>query len=388
LVLKYNYPFCISLEICIASTIAVLTFLGAYELVSVLFAVSFLVIIGLAFTYTYRRNVINLAGLMTILCFFNIVINGLTHGGIFSFHYFKKMITACSFVFLMYYTCHNVVTVPEKTVGLIKNIPVILVPVSVVSYYLLSNVQMKAGGITMGFSNPNFAGMWLLHIFLYGMLFVMESFSSGKRGNLIIFPILLLLLNMIFLTRARSCLVGVAFFFLMLPFKSFVCRHNKLFAVIVSLFPIVFALIYLLTVNSHLVRSIFDFLLSTGKTLNSRVGIWTNAFNMFYESPVFGNYAGISDGTGMSQMHNTHVDFLCSYGLIPFAFFIKILYDCLASVGKKVESFSNYAALCAFYSVIVVGSFEAATLSGAMGLNLLTTGFLTMAIYKKASNVG
>jgi len=78
LVLKYNYPFCISLEICIASTIAVLTFLGAYELVSVLFAVSFLVIIGLAFTYTYRRNVINLAGLMTILCFFNIVINGLT----------------------------------------------------------------------------------------------------------------------------------------------------------------------------------------------------------------------------------------------------------------------------------------------------------------------
>ena len=44
---------------------------------------------------------------------------------------------------------------------------------------------------------------------------------------------------------------------------------------------------------------------------------------------------------------------------------------------------SNYCALCGFISVIVMGSFEAAVVAGAMGMNILTARLIILANAKE-----
>jgi len=121
------------------------------------------------------------------------------------------------------------------------------------------------------------------------------------------------------------------------------------------------------------------FMVSEGKNLTSRVRIWSRALNGFMKHPIFGNYSGLSRGTGQSQMHNTHIDVLASYGIIPFVFFLKILYDRVMQSSRKTTSMYQTAAFSAFCAVVVTGTFEAAMVAGAMGLNLLTVGLLLLA---------
>ena len=168
--------------------------------------------------------------------------------------------------------------------------------------------------------------------------------------------------------------------FILLAFLGiFRRKFGKIFSIIIVLFPLLLAIVYLLILDTGWFNEVFSFMASEGKPLESREQIWKDALSDFSKSPVLGNYYTISKSTGVSQLHNTHIDVLCSYGVIPFILFCKVMYDSVRTSLFKSQSYYSYLALCSFCSVIISGSFEAAIVSGSMGLNIMSAAFIWIA---------
>lgn len=376
--LNFTFGMCVTIEVIIASAIAILTALGQHTIISLLFAISFIVAFLFVALKIFEQNKVNISIVLAVLCVINVTLNGLQENGRMNFDYYKKVIMFCCFMFLVYYSIQETEEVPAWSLQIIEILPVIAGSFLVFSYYYMGNTERIAEGITLGFTNPNFTGMWLQHFFLYGALFVLKVFQGGSKLRLLYIPVLLIIYNLIPETGARSCQIGSLAFFAFILLKPLMVRSPKLFAIIITLFPVVFAVFYLTFVDHPWFQNAFSFMISEGKNLTSRVSVWTRALNRLAEHPIFGNYSGLSRGTGQSQMHNTHIDVLASYGIIPFVFFLKILYDRVMQSSRKTTSMYQTAAFSAFCAVVVTGTFEAAMVAGAMGLNLLTVGFLVL----------
>lgn len=377
--LQFPYRICITIEVVIAAAIAVLTALQRSNLVSLLFAASFVVAFAFVIFKIFEQNKINISIVLAVLCMFSVTLNGLQEAGSMNFDYFKKVIMFCCFMFLVYYSSEETKSFSNIPIKMIEIFPVIAGSYLAFSYYYLGNTEELARGITLGFTNPNFTGMWLLHFFLYGVLFVLKAFYGGCKLRLLYIPVLVVIYNLIPETGARSCLIGVISFFLIIVLKPVIAEKPKLYAILIAIFPLALAIFYLTVVDKEWFQEFFAFMVSKGKNLDSRNEIWHEAFKYFGEHPFLGNYSGSTGGTGQGQMHNTHVDVLASYGIFAFVIFIKMLYDRLVLVCQKISSLYQTAAFAAFCAVIVTGSFEAAMVSGAMGLNLLTVAFLLLA---------
>lgn len=379
--LTVDFSPCVALEVLIASLIAFFTAIGNSAMVSNLFAVGFIIIFCYVLlnihNWRYGQSIV----LFLSLCIMNVFVNGLFENGRFDFNYLKKVIMFAAFTLFLNAAAREEIYISNTTVKLIKILPVLAGTFLVYSYSYMGNTGTIAGGITLGFSNPNFAGMWLLHFFLYGCLFVLEALN-GSKIRILLIPILIQIWKMIILTRARSCFIGIAAFFLLLILGVWNKRTNKFVLFCIAITPFVFAIIYLNIAYSAWFQQTFSFAISTGKSLTSRVGIWRYALERFWEHPITGNYSGISFGTGWFQMHNTHIDVLCSYGILAAILFVKNLYQNMIAVNDRTDSLYQYAAFCAFCAVIITGTFEAAIVSGATGLNLLTVAFLVLAKYR------
>lgn len=255
----------------------------------------------------------------------------------------------------------------------------------VCSFFLFGNTTTYGGGITLGFSNPNFTGMWLLHLAIYTLLFIIDQ---KKRPIIRLFSVALFAaLNwLIFQTKARSCLIGLFFFVCICLigkiFKKYIAQ-KPVFILLVVTVPILLVAVYRYLLNAWWFQRIFSFLVSDGKGLDSRLAVWNPALESLKTHLILGNYSGISHGTGASQLHNTHLDVICSYGVIPFILFLYMIYSvCRKAAAQPMNGF-NYYALCGFMSVIVMGSFEAAVVAGAMGMNILTAGLMILANARK-----
>ncbi|MGN0507592.1 MAG: O-antigen ligase family protein [Ruminococcus sp.] len=196
------------------------------------------------------------------------------------------------------------------------------------------------------------------------------------------------ILNMINLTLARSCLLG-AVVFLFLLFIGFIRKKklSKLISSLCILFPIIFVAIYFSLIENEWFINTFSFLVSEGKTLTSRVGIWQNAIDIFKESPIFGSYFNVLYGEN-AQLHNMSLDILVSYGPIVFILFIFALFKFTGVNRIRHNSTISFAALCGFFAIIIMSAFEAGLVGGSTGLNFFTATLLL--IYNsccKESNV-
>lgn len=376
--MKFEYSRCIGIEALLASAIAVATAIGQHGLVSLLFALSFIVAFVYVIMDTVNKKKLNMSGILALLCFFCVLCNWLLKGDGISFDYIKKLIMFCAFLFLLYYATRTETSVSVATARILEYAPLLASAFLVISYYYLGNNEKRGESITLGFSNPNFTGMWLLHCVLFVALFIIKAFDGGSKWRLIAVPLLPVLVSLITQTEARGSIVGIVFFAIFLLLFRPLKKIPRLFPFLVAVFPLVYAIVYLNVVDIPWFRETFAFLESEGKTLDSRVGIWEKSFEFFRAAPLFGDYFGISGGTGQSQLHNTHIDVLCSYGIFAFVLFVKFLYDRLTSAFSKAQGLYGRTAFFAFCSVIVAGSFEAAIVSGAMGLNLLTVSLLVI----------
>jgi len=123
----------------------------------------------------------------------------------------------------------------------------------------------------------------------------------------------------------------------------------------------------------------YDVLFSEAKALSSRTEVWTNAFEMIKAHSITGAYYQISDGTGSSQMHNTHIDVWASYGTIVFILLIIYLIRIVISISEKCTLKLQTISVIAFLGIIVMGTGEAALFSGGVGIYILSCSFLLLA---------
>lgn len=353
--------------------------LAKTEFISFCFSLTFIILFSMWFVSIYQTRKINsLLILLIVFALMNVTINaGYTLLTLVSIpEYIKKIImmisTMLSFYILMLYKPNKIIR------NYVAWMPMLMGISLIISYYFLGNTDSMAQAITLGFSNPNFTAMWLIHLFLYGAY---NTFST-KKILIKIFCLIycLLIIQLLFLTMARAC-IGGFFAFILLVIWGFIKRSYKLSPIVlwaILLFPLAFMLIYMGATNYLTYTNTFDMVVSEGKSITSRVGVWTDALTSFKQAWWTGNYAGVSYGTGTSQMLNIHLDILASYGVLPFILFLGLLWQIVRYFNKQLSSFSNYLAFVSFLTIILTGTFEAGLVAGCMGLNFLTSGFLVL----------
>ena len=308
----------------------------------------------------------------------NVLLNSwFSDEAVLNFAYWNKWIFYCvAFVFFYVASTYDA---DAKIIKIVETAPIIMGLIFIWGYNVLGVRTTYGGGIVLGFGNPNKTATWLLHTVLYGVYGFVKAEKYVLKIAYAAFCVLCI--QLLFLTKNRASLVALLAFACLFCYGLIISKKKlpKWLLACVLIFPLLFAGIYQTLVEAEWFNKLFSFLVSDGKPLSSRSSMWEFAFQKFGESWLIGNYAGISEGTGMSQMHNTHLDLLCSFGIIPFVFFFHILYRVASSCAKKVETAEQLIAICAFLGVLMFGIFEAGLFTGCSGVNFLTGGFLLLA---------
>ncbi len=376
--IKLNYSTGICTVILLLFVIVISTVFRIPHGVSLAFTVSFAVLAIMAIQYiaAYPLSVVTMFLLM--LSFFSVVVNALvSRQAQIGFSYFKKLIMFdCTLIF---FSTAVDMKVERSARRLLVCAPLLMGVLLCVSYYFLGNRGMIAHSITLGFTNPNFTGIWLTHLLFYAVYAVSRVKRRVTRAALL--ALAAVLTYLIYKTFARSCFFGIAAYALML-LSGLLTRKTKLNRAIllgVAILPIFFAFFYLAVVQTRWFTDAFSFLVAAGKKLNARNKLWLLAFASARGHLLLGNYSGISDGLGTSQLHNTHIDVLCSYGLPSLVLFVAFLYECMDKVNERVQSLPQYLAFCAFIGCLCIGCLEASLVAGSTGLYFLTGGFLILA---------
>ena len=370
-------------ETVLAGLVFIFNLLGINIAVSVSFAASFVVLLAyVVLSGVVRKTDMTLLFLI-LISGVNVVINGAMNGEVvFSFDYIKKLIFF--YTSIIFFQLVTKVEIKAKIINPIKYIILIISCFLVFDYFILGNRAMRGRYLTLGFTNPNFTAMWLLHLSLFLVYFFFMTRSIPMK--LFCGAVFSFMIFVIFETKNRSTLVVFVFFFLMLSVgalrKKYTLSNITLFLILV--FPFLFFAFYNLLVGNSTITDMFQFAISTGKELDSRTEIWDYASGLLINNGwIIGDYASlhVNNSTGMLQMHNSHLDVLVSYGIVPFVLFLKFHYSLLKKVNKRVSTFPQFVAFCAFLSVIILGTFEAGIYSGCTGLNFLSGALLLIASY-------
>ena len=234
--------------------------------------------------------------------------------------------------------------------------------------------------LTLNLGNPNKASLFICVILFMDII---HFFSEKRIVRKLLFGVCAaFFIYFMIETQSRGgMLTLVAFGIAMLLFLRRKKVHiPKPLLFLFAVFPLVFSILYLLTVNAVSLSGRFDFLVSEGKELSSRVDIWERAFSTIKDHWLIGGYSLLTDaGTGLYQMHNTHVDVLASFGIVVFMMYIHFLYRILRDLSSNKDlRFENFYYFLAFAFMIVLGSSEAAVVNGTNGLPILTAAFIAM----------
>lgn len=363
--------------------ICLFTMLQNTAMVSGLFQLTFYLLVLIMLMQLWispRLNKLHLLAFVTIiLSFLHVTIQA----DVLSFGYYKKMIMFSCTVLML--PIVNGTNVPKRMVNWMLGINLLIASLYAFMYFVVGIRGHVDVYLTLNFSNPNATAMFLLHSILYCAI----AFYYFRQWFLRVLSVVLFVALMFIneKTGSRSTYLAMAAFgafaLVNIVLKKRIQISKKISFVLVLL-PLIIAIVYLVAFQTGLIERFFSFMVKRGKTLDARVQVWQEALTYFAGSPIIGAYNTMSGGTGMSQMHNTHLDVLASYGAVPFALFIAILHQGVGMVLPKANT--NFARMCmfAFYAILLQGSFEAALVSGGTGLYILSFGFLLLAKY----NVG
>lgn len=382
--IKFDFSLCVVIELLLVFGIVIGTIMQVSSLISLCFYLSFLVLLAYAFKRALSVKFGFLPLLLVFLTVISVLINGwLSPEASWGFSYFKKMFMFIAFCLFFYFVTEDDIDV--KCGKSIRRMPILMAVLLVVSYYSGFNERMLGRYLTLGFTNPNFTGMWLLHFFIFAFLGMIDKCET-KTVRIISALLLLPIVHLITMTKSRSCLLALVAYggFCLAAYVVKNRRRMRWISVIALFFPLLFALAYQYLLTSVWFVDIFEVFSAEGKGLDSRSGVWISAIEAIQGSPLWGDYSGISDGTGMSQMHNIYLDVFASYGLgVGVLFFVLLLGRC-NQIIDHADNFYQYCAMSGFLAVIIMGTFEAAMVSGAMGMNILTA--LLVALVRQKQN--
>ena len=356
-----------------AAGIVFATVLGLNPAASALFALTFFLVVLLWLSGTVRQVVrTDAIVLLTIgLALGNIVINASAEEARVTFGYLKKYIMFSST--LVYFQAACKLRIDEDTEKFLLTLASVIAAFFAAAYALeLSNLYVIRGRVsdylTFGFTNPNLTALFLVCIFSCELL---QVFRSRKIFRKLVHLLLAgALCFFVQKTGSRNCLMTIILETVLcgaLQFRKRGVRLPKWAALLAAVWPLLFAGLYLAFVDSEWITETFAFIAAKGKGLDSRIEVWLPALNSYAESPLFGAYSQISRGTGLSQMHNTHLDILASYGIVPLVLVCGLLYGMIRGSGNGREE--TMARIC-FASAIIMGMGEAALFSGGLGIYL------------------
>lgn len=368
------------LHIC-AAMIVLLQVLGLDSAVSLLFSMTFVFVAALWIAAAVRKvtSLDILILCVIVLALLNVSLNTWINNTAISFGYLRKFIIF-SFTLLYFGAVHKLAidnTTQKLLFGLNSGLTVFLI----VQFFLNPTKVYIFNGLytdylTFGFTNPNLLAMFLLCIFYTELLQIFRP----KKIPAKIFHLALasVLFYFIIETGSRNCLLvaitaaavlGVLF----LRKKAF--RIPLWLAVIIAVFPFLFAAAYLSIVDTPVFQNLFSFLVSDGKGLDSRVTMWQTSFAQYWASPLLGSYSQIVQNDTSLQMHNTHIDILVSYGPMVLLLVCCVLYQLIHQSGR--DKFGIAASVC-FAFTVIMGMAEAAIFSGGLGIYLFAGVFLLL----------
>ena len=356
----------IKLQLMLLTGIVLTQTLGQPAVSSILFTLTFVVTACLWFVKPGKV----LALLIVMASCISVAVNALVTNTIVSFSYFKKLIMfGAAVLFFASMSEYR----PEKTaVDFIFRWNTALA-LFLAGMYLVQNGKMHLLNnritvyLTFRFTNPNLTAVFLSAICI---LEVLCLFASQKRGTRILHAVLAIIMaRFVFETRARNAqLLLLLFLTACLLMKLFPRRRWRMTgwsAALIAVLPLLFAAAYLPCIRIPGIRALFAFVAGEGKPLDGRVKIWTFALQNFASSPVFGAYSQISGSTGQSQLHNSHLDVLASYGAVVLVMLCLFLYRTLRSPHSGQE---NVLCLTGFAALLLSGIGEATLFSGGLGI--------------------
>lgn len=375
---KINFSF-IEMMFVLCACIVAATLFSKPVLTSLAFSVSFMVLLVkfLQCMDLHDRSLLFLLATL-VLALSNVLINSAVNNGDLSFGYFKKFFMFAATLIFLY-----VISVIPTDVRILHSITKISVYIGLLflAAYFLFSIRTQVGQLlTMHFTNANLLSMWLFVIILYTAVAQFGAFGWLWHGLLAIETAALVYL--LLLTGSRTAIFCVAAFILQwillkLGFKKVYTK--KLVTVGILLFPLVFVGIYFLCIDP--LSDVFGFLVSEGKSFDSRYGIWTRALQYWRQHVLIGSYYEASGGTGSFQMHNTLLDTLCSYGSAVTVMTLVYVYQILRRVLGSVRTTRQILCIIGFYAAWLYGTGEAALFSGGLGIYITECTFLLLARY-------
>ncbi len=355
---------------------------GQENIVSLLLAVNYILIAALLILLfvekrTYQITTFFAFAIIIILSFSSMAIYGSL-----SFAYARKWLMFFC-VMSLYFWAYNT-RITKRMIIAVLIFGLAQAGIFMISYISGYTYPLGDVGITFNLGNPNFTGMWLLAVFL--LLVVDIEYFKNRVIRILLVLFAFVIFYFLTLTNARGAILSAV---CIIPFRVF---YRKKYSPVITfcavIFPLVFALTYMMFINNQKVIEFFSFLISEGKNLTSRIVIWEVGFDLFAEYPIFGNYYESTGGSGISQYHNIYVDTLCTYGAIVQAAVIAFLTWILNGIGKGIKNGGvALAAISAFYVAIISGCFEGGLFSNSLGVYVLTGVLLLLARYDQNRQV-
>lgn len=329
------------------------------------------------------------AALAVVSVFLDVMLSGAR----LNFDYLRKLIMFIM-TLLFFQTAYRV-RVKQDVARFINNLVDILTLYLIFMYFTSHSQMYLLNGyvtqyLTFRFDNPNTTGLFLT------CLYMLETFRLFTRerwyAKLLHIVMALFMAWFVVQTRSRNCLLVMAMFTTFCAWLAFrskrKLRISKTWSVIFAWFPLLFFGAYMVLVYTPWIQEVFSFLVDIGKGLDSRMKIWIRALNHIAESPLIGAYNGISNGTGSSQLHNTHLDIAASYG-IPVLILVGILLErYLYQKGRYYADKESFAYILGFACALILGMAEAALFSGGLGIYIFAGTFLLLSAREQPNHTG
>lgn len=375
--LKFDDDRIITIIYALSGIMLIGQFFGLHSLTSIAYALSFLVVFAL---WILQAKTLRSFDIVAIAIIVLSLINALISCSTLTINYFKNWLVF-SFVFLYFSVCVKS-KLKSRTIRRLFLMNTLVVAFCILAYLIRYDevFYVTFTGIkylVFDFYNPNSLALFLFCLAATAIL--SNSFLNRFRRIKQIITICLFAI-LIAQTLSRTVLIAYILFltiyFVFKKRKSYYLPKCGMFKVLVALFPLLFAIVYMFFIESVSRNNFLSFLVSEGKELDSRQLVWEYAIDLFKTSPFIGSYGELLNSSVASQVHNSHLNVLASYGIIVLALVIIFLLQIMTEVFNNAKNTRMELSIWAFIVCLALGSGESILFSGGLSFYLLVGQFL------------
>lgn len=376
--LKINDDSLIVLLYILSSAMLLGQFMGIHIITSLAFGASFIVVF---FIWCLHMKTAKRLDIIAVFIILLSLVGVIVTCESFTVSYFNNWLMFAA-VFLYFSVCLKI-KLKKSTVKVLFILNFVVSISCLLAYILRYNsafyiTNMGVKYLTFNFYNPNSLALFLVVITLTGMLFF--ALYKVRFGLLIEIAFVAAFVFLIMKTLSRTSLLVILFFIVIsiifVRRRYYYLPKSNIFKVVVTVFPLLFAIVYMLFVELLSQNRLLSFLVSEGKGLDSRQYVWNYAFDLFKQSPLIGSYGELATASEFSHMHNSHINTLVAYGVVVFALVMVFLYIVLNEAVSKSRGTKSALSTWAFIVCLMLGSGEAILFSGGLSFYLLVGQFL------------